>query len=46
MHTITKVIHILVKVIHKRKKMQAADINDIWEHILQEIGRASCRERV
>lgn len=35
MHTIIKVIHILVKVIHKRKKMQAADINDIWEHILQ-----------
>lgn len=35
MHTITKVIHILVKVIHKRNKMQAADINDIWERILQ-----------
>lgn len=35
MHIITKVIHILVKVIHKRNQMQAADINDIWEHILQ-----------
>lgn len=35
MHIITKVIHNLVKVIHKRNKMQAADINDIWEHILQ-----------
>lgn len=28
-------MHIIIKVIHKRNKMQAADINDIWEHILQ-----------
>lgn len=35
MHIIAKVIHSLIEVIHKRNKMQAADINDIWEHILQ-----------